>query len=375
VLRMRIFSSMTSAGKRFLRSHNTITTGLEKASFLFFLLLAAMLVSGCDHSPEIIRISGSKMGTSYHVTVVADQPAPADLAEQIDQALSAVDQSMSTYKSQSELSQFNRLPHSQQVVVSDQFWAVLQTSEKIWRQSGGAFDPTVGPVVDLWGFGPQAGEDLIPDDSKIAAALENTGFQHLVLNRADQAISKQKPIALDLSAVAKGYAVDQVAELLEMLALPDYLVEVGGEMRLSGSNPEGKPWRVAIEQPSLLPQVQQVIEIYSGAVATSGDYRNYFEKEGQRYSHTIDPRNGKPVTHKLASVTVIADRCADADAWATALTVLGEEEGMRLANQYAIAVYMLVRDGADFRVTSSSAFKPYLQGSPDSQGPIDENRP
>lgn len=353
-----------------MKSHKTNTTGLEKASFLFFLLISFSLLSGCDHAPEIIKISGSKMGTTYHVTIVADQPAPADLAEQIDRALSAVDQSMSTYKSQSELSQFNRLPLSEQVKASDQFWAVLQTSEKIWRQSAGAFDPSVGPVVDLWGFGPQASQDRIPEDSEIAAALENAGFEHLLFNRSEQAISKQKAIALDLSAVAKGYAVDQVAELLEMLALPDYLVEVGGEMRLSGSNPEGNPWRVAIELPSLMPQVQQVIEIHNGAVATSGDYRNYFEKEGVRYSHTIDPRSGKTITHNLASVTVIEDHCADADAWATALMVLGEEEGIRIANQYAIPAYMLVREGDGFRVISSTAFEPYLQDSLDSSDEI-----
>jgi thiamine biosynthesis lipoprotein len=356
---------MTSAGKGFMKSHKTNLTGLEKASFLFFTLLTFALVSGCDHAPEVIKISGSKMGTSYHVTIVADQPAPADLAEQIDQVLSAVDQSMSTYKTQSELSQFNRLPISEQVQASDQLWAVLQTSEKVWRESSGAFDPTVGPVVDLWGFGPVATEDKIPEDQAIAAALTNSGFEYLLLNSSDQAISKQKAIALDLSAVAKGYAVDQVADLLEMRALPDYLVEVGGEMRLSGTNPEGAPWRIAIELPSLMPQVQQIVAINNSAVATSGDYRNYFEKDGVRYSHTIDPRNGKPITHNLASVTVMADRCADADAWATALMVLGEEEGMRIANQYSIPAYMLIREGETFRVLSSSAFQPYLKNTED----------
>jgi len=348
-----------------MKSHKTNLTGLEKASFLFFTLLIFVLVSGCDHAPEIIKLSGSKMGTSYHVTIVADQPAPADLADQIDQLLSAVDQSMSTYKSQSELSQFNRLPVSQQAKASDQLWAVLQTSEKIWRESSGAFDPTVGPVVDLWGFGPVVTEDEIPADQEIATALANSGFEHMLLNRSEQTISKQKTIALDLSAVAKGYAVDQVADLLEMLALPDYLVEVGGEMRLSGTNPEGNPWRVAIELPSLMPQVQQVVAVNNSAVATSGDYRNYFEKDGVRYSHTIDPRNGKPITHNLASVTVMADRCADADAWATALMVLGEEEGMRIANKFSIPAYMLIREGETFRVLSSSAFEPYLKNTED----------
>ena len=182
----------------------------------------------------------------------------------------------------------------------------------------------------------------------------------LSFNSEEQAISKLKPIALDLSAVAKGYAVDQVADLLEMLALPDYLVEVGGEMRLSGANAEGKPWRVAIELPSLMPQVERVVDINNGAVATSGDYRNYFEEEGVRYSHTIDPRTGVPISHKLASVTVMAERCADADAWATALMVLGESEGLAIANQLSLPVYMLIREGDGFRVTSSNAFEPYL---------------
>ena len=340
--------------------NTTKLPGLARVPTLLFLLLAFILSSGCDHAPEVIKISGSKMGTSYHITIVADQPAPADLAEQIDRVLSEVDQSMSTWKTQSELSQFNRLPLTEEVAASNQLWAVLQTSRQIWQQSRGAFDPTVGPVVDLWGFGPVPTQDQVPADAEIAAALASTGFQHLSLNSEAQAISKLKPVSLDLSAVAKGYAVDQVADLLEMLALPDYLVEVGGEMRLGGANAEGKPWRVAIELPSLIPQVERVVSINTGAIATSGDYRNYFEKEGVRYSHTIDPRSGKPITHKLASVTVMAQRCADADAWATALMVLGEEEGLALANQLNLPVYMLIRDGEGFRVASSAAFKPYL---------------
>ena len=335
-------------------------TGLVKASFLLSALLSLLLLAGCDHAPEIVQISGSKFGTSYHITIVADQPAPADLAEQIDEALDVVDLAMSTYKSESELSQFNRLPVGQEAVASAGLWTVLQTSRQIWQHSAGAFDPTVGPLVDLWGFGPQMTHDRIPEDDEISQALASIGYQHLIFNADKQSISKDSALNLDLSAVAKGYAVDQVAELLEMLALPDYLVEVGGEMRVSGLNPKGQPWRIAIETPDAMGQVNNIIALESAAVATSGDYRNYFEKDGKRYSHSIDPRTGRPIEHRLASVTVVADRCIDADAWATAFLVMGDEAALEIANQQSIAVYMLVKADGQFAARYSDAFKPYL---------------
>ena len=335
-------------------------TGLVKASFLLSALVSFLLLSGCDHAPEIVQISGSKFGTSYHITLVADQPAPADLAEQIDEVLDVVDLAMSTYKSESELSLFNRLPLGEEVGASPELWTVLQTSRQIWQQSAGAFDPSVGPLVDLWGFGPQMTNDRIPEDNEIAQALASIGYQHLILNSANQSISKDLALRLDLSAVAKGYAVDQVADLLEMLALPDYLVEVGGEMRVSGRSPNGHPWRIAIETPDALGQVDNIIVLESAAVATSGDYRNYFEKDGKRYSHSIDPRTGRPIEHRLASVTVVADRCIDADAWATAFLVMGDEAALEIANQQSIAVYMLVKADEQFSAVYSDAFKQYL---------------
>jgi thiamine biosynthesis lipoprotein len=336
-------------------------TGLSNgASFLLsaLLLLSLVALSGCDSRPEIIKISGSKMGTSYNITVVADQPAPADLEQRIEAALDFIDQSMSAYKTDSEISHFNAQPVAEPQMISPQFADVLDISKLIWEQSGGAFDPTVGPLVDLWGFGPVPTDDVVPSHPQIAQALEAIGYQHLSIDM--QVISKSAPIRLDLSAVAKGYAVDQVADLLEMLALPDYLVEIGGEMRLGGSNPQGQPWRIAVEMPAIIPQVQRVISAHDVAIATSGDYRNYFEQDGVRYSHTIDPRTGKPVRHGLASVTVVGETCAEADAWATALMVLGEEQGMVLADKLGLAIYMLVKDGEEFKALSSEAFEPYL---------------
>jgi thiamine biosynthesis lipoprotein len=351
---------MTLVGK--LLQSMTVTRLLNKASFLV-LINVVLLLTGCDYGPEIIKISGSKMGTTYHVTVVADQPAPDDLAKRIDAVLDIVDHSMSTYKAASELSQFNDLAVGSSQPISADFARVLEVSKTVWELSGGAFDPTVGPLVDLWGFGPKA-TNVVPEQVQIDAAKAELGFQYLVLNNRD--LVKTKPVRLDLSAVAKGYAVDLVADLLEMLALPDYLVEVGGEMRLSGSNPEGMPWRVAIELPSLMPQVQRIISVQDMAVATSGDYRNYFEQQGVRYSHTIDSRTGRPITHSLASVTVLAERCADADAWATSFMVLGDKEGMALANKLDIPLYMLIKDGAEFKAIHSRAFEPYLNAQNES---------
>ena len=338
---------------------------LNKASFSFncvLLFTFIALLGGCNRGPEIIKISGSKMGTSYHVTIVADQPAPADLAKQIEQTLDRVDQSMSTYKVDSEISQFNQLDVGQRLVISDDFDQVLRITRKVWQKSGGTLDPTVGPLVDIWGFGPTFTGDVVPSDSAIQRSLASIGFDAVnrTVNNQQILLSKSRPLRLDLSAVAKGYAVDLVADLLEMNALPDYLVEVGGETRVSGLNPEGDPWRLAIESPSLTEAVAQVLNLEAGAVATSGDYRNYFERDGVRYSHTIDPRSGRPTTHSVASVTVVADTCAEADAWATALMVMNSDQAVDLANELKIPVYIVARQDKGYTVSYSETFTPLL---------------
>ena len=294
------------------------------------------------------------MGTSYHITIVADQLPPEDLEQQIERLLSKVDNSMSTYKKDSEISQFNRLPIGQTMTISQEFAEVVEISQKIWQLSNGAFDPTIGPLVDLWGFGPGERHDSIPSSETIALTQAKIGFDSVVLK--EQTLSKTKSVALDLSAVAKGYAVDRVANLLEMLALPDYLVEIGGEIRVSGFNSDGIAWRIAMELPQLFAEVDRVINITDIAVATSGDYRNYFEKDGVRYSHTIDPKTGMPIDHNLASVTVLSPSCAEADAWATAFSVIGAEQGLALANKLNLAAYMLVRENEEFVSKSSVSF-------------------
>ena len=328
------------------------------ASWRSLVILVSLLILGCSSKPEVIEISGSKMGTSYHITVIADQLPPEDLDQQIEQLLSKVDSSMSTYKKDSEISHFNRLPVGQTMTISQEFFEVVKISRKIWQLSSGAFDPTIGPLVDLWGFGPDGRHDSIPSSKTIERIKEKIGFDAVIL--VGQTLSKHKPVELDLSAVAKGYAVDRVADLLEMLALPDYLVEIGGEIRVSGFNADGIAWRIALEQPQLFAEVDKIIDLTDIAIATSGDYRNYFERDGVRYSHTISPKTGKPIVHNLASVSVLSNSCAEADAWATAFSVLGAEQSLGLAQDLGIATYMLVRENGQFVSKVSNDFESYL---------------
>ena len=328
------------------------------ASWRCVFVLVIIALYGCSNKPEVLTISGTKMGTSYQITVIADQLPPDDLEQQIEQLLAKVDNSMSTYKKDSEISQFNRLPVGQTMTVSQEFAEVVKISRQIWQLSNGAFDPTIGPLVDLWGFGPDERHESIPSSKTIELTKAQIGFDSVVLD--EYKLSKTKAVSIDLSAVAKGYAVDRVADLLEILALPDYLVEIGGEIRVSGFNADGVAWRIAMEQPQLFAEVDRVINITNIAVATSGDYRNYFEKDGVRYSHTIDPVTGRPIVHNLASVTVLTQSCAEADAWATAFSVLGVEQSLKLAEQLDIAAYMLVRQNEQFVPRTSEAFNLFL---------------
>ncbi len=319
-------------------------------------LVAVILLAGCDSKPEIIKISGEELGTQYRITVVADQPAPDDLSDLIAALIGSVDKSMSTYRSDSELSLFNRSAINKSMRISEDFANVLALSNEVWEASGFLFDPTVGPLVDLWGFGPRVfADDRVPPAQEIQSALSKMGFGAVLLNLDDQdyLLSKSQNVRIDLSGIAKGYAVDLVANKLEMLALTDYLVEIGGEVRVSGNNPIGKPWRVAIEIPQMTGGVQHVLELQDRALATSGDYRNFFEFEGKRYSHLIDPRDGYPVEHSTVSSTVIMDSCAKADAWSTAFLIMGQKQAMTIANQRGIAVYIITRSANGFKAFKS----------------------
>ena len=325
-----------------------------------------LVTAGCGFvdptSAEFRTFQGETMGTMYEVTVVESPVAPdagEHLGQLIDDQLSGIDSAMSTYDPESELSRFNRSLSTEWFPVSGDTFRVFQHAREISELSGGAFDVTVGSLVEAWGFGPSGQADAIPSDDEIERLLGSVGYQRIELDETIPAIRKTSPaVSTDLSAIAKGYAVDRVAELLDREGHESYLVEIGGEVRARGRHPDGRPWRVGIERPGDGPTVvRQIVTLTDAALATSGDYRNYFQRDGVRFSHTIDPRTGRPVTHGLASVSVIDPLCVRADAVATALEVLGPEDGYALAVERDWAVLLMIRQAdGDFHEQMSPAF-------------------
>ncbi len=324
------------------------------------------LLCACSEAPGPVRLSGETMGTSWHVTVIAipDSPAVATLQQGIETVLEAVNQSMSTYRDDSEISRFNALPVDEWFAVSPDFYTVLSTAMAISWQSNGAYDVTVAPLVDLWGFGPAGTVSEPPSDDAVTEVLERVGQDHLRLDGESQRLLKRSPVSLDFSSIAKGFAVDRVAQWLSEQGLQDYLVEVGGEMRLAGRSPRGDTWRIAIERPDSADRAaEEAIRVSEVGVATSGDYRNFFEIDGKRYSHSIDPRRGYPVAHDLVSVTVVHPSAMVADGWATALVVLGYEDAMAVAQAQGLAVYFIRRQGEAFHASHTPAFSQYLESA------------
>jgi thiamine biosynthesis lipoprotein len=324
-------------------------------------ILCLLLLAGCSQ-PELVVIHGNTMGTTYSVKVVADDVDDVDevaLKAQIDARLVDINNLMSTYIPDSELSRFNRAPVGEWFAISDETMAVMQLAAEIATLSAGSFDVSVGPLVNLWGFGPNPGPDHVPAPEQIQAVLANIGFRHLSFKPG--AMRRETDLYVDLSAIAKGYGVDQLAELLSAQGLAHYLVEIGGELRASGSNVRQEPWRIAVELPEASQRAPyKVIELQNMGMATSGDYRNYFEQDGVRYSHTIDPVDGYPIRHNTASVTVLAPTTARADALATAVNVMGAERGLALAEAQGLAVFVILKHPDGFEARHSSAFAPYL---------------
>ena len=332
---------------------------------VFFALVMAAL-AGCSFKPEqqVWEISGPIFGTRYHVSVVMEdnQARLQQLASGIDQALEGVDAAMSTWREDSELSRFNALSdQSGWTELSAPLHTVLLEAEAVSVLTQGAFDITIGPVVNLWGFGPNARPDTVPDDAVLAQVLRGTGHDKIELRNQPPGIRTSEQQYLDLSAIAKGYGVDEVARYLAAEGVSGYLVEIGGEVSVAGRKPDGSAWRLAIETPGdEAEQVNRVIALDSGALATSGDYRNYYEFNGQRYSHTLNPQTGKPITHNLASVTVIAENCMRADALATGFNVMGFDDAMALAIRENIPAYFIVRGEAGFETHHTPAFSSFI---------------
>lgn len=323
------------------------------------MLLSLFVLVGCSGEAKHFMIRGETMGTTYQVTVLGEPEDKAVLAQEIDQLLLILNDIASTYIEDSELNEFNRAPIGEWITVSPALYSMFEMAMEVAWLSNGAFDITVAPLVNAWGFGPMGRVEQRPNAIAQRELLARVSYQHLELDLSRQQVRKKADIEVDLSAIAKGYAVDELAAWIDRRGYSDYLVEIGGEIKVAGESPRGDPWRVAVESPDAREGVRTAIAIRDIAVATSGDYRNYYEEDGMRFSHTIDPRSGEPVQHSLASVTVLADTAAYADALATAFSVMGPEKTLKLAEQEGIAVYLIHKQGDGFVSKASSAFKPY----------------
>ena len=321
-------------------------------------LILVFLLSGCANNSSVekypFNFSGPTMGTSFSVKAsqLPEGVKTYRLETLIKNRLDEINQRMSTYISDSEVALINSSTNPGATFISLELEKIILQAREISELSDGAFDITVAPLVNLWGFGPDKMENKAPKAEEIQQVLEVVGFKNLVINKRVVTLAKTLPgVAMDLSSLAKGYAVDEVAKVLDKQGITDYMVEIGGELHIKGKNLEGNNWRIAIEKPdadAAMLEFQRVLSITDIALATSGDYHNYFEQDGKRFSHTIDPRTGYPITHKLASVTVLSDTTMKADAWATALMVLGEEEGYKIAEQQKLAAFFIIKTDQGF---------------------------
>ena len=344
-----------------------MTTLMALAMGVFLLGLWWLIPQVPTYSlPQVHTLGGSTMGTTWQVQVSTLNPtALSATGEQIVATLQRLDsQVFSTYSVDSELSRLNSTPIGVALTVSRELQEVLLLARTINSQSFGTFDVTVGSLVNLWGFGP-APVQQVPSDDAIKEAMERLGASQYVIDVREGTVQRSADITLDLSAIAKGYAVDRVAELLQKAGYFHFLVEIGGEVRAQGWRAPLQSWNLAIEIPDA-GEVQQALALVDNlgepiALAGSGDYRNYFEQAGKRYSHEINPLTGRPIDHALAAVTVMAETAVEADAWATAMMVLGPVDGPLLAERRGLAVYFIIRADQGWESRYTPAFEPYLR--------------
>jgi thiamine biosynthesis lipoprotein len=296
-------------------------------------------------SAAVQHLHGETMGTTWSVSLVASPDVPLEnIRAGIQHELDVVNSQMSTRDPASDLCAFNRAPADSWQVLPAAFFNVLQCALEVARQSGGAYDPTVGHLVDRWGFGPASETRQRPSDQEIVALRESPDWTRLALDVPQLAAYQPGGACLDLSAIAKGFAVDQVARRLEALNVESCLVEIGGELRGHGIKPDGTPWWVRLETPAEIDDGSgMIVALHNLSAATSGDYRRFFQEDGTRYSHTLDPRTGRPIANGVASVTVLHTECILADAYSTAMTVLGAQEGMALASRLQLAARFICR--------------------------------
>lgn len=336
---------------------------MKQSYTLVLALFMALLLSSCTEPPQSAQqhhLQGKTMGTYYSVKFYADNtPDLTALQQQLDEELELINDLMSTYRPDSELMRFNSQHSTDVVPLSPQTTKVIAEAIRVGLKSGGILDITVGPLVELWGFGAAGRIERAPTAEQIAAITPYVGIDKLELTEAGLRKLDSR-VALDLSTIAKGYGVDRLAEILLSQGISQFLVDIGGDMRVGAAKPDGL-WRLAIEKPVAAGRaVQRIIVLENISLATSGDYRNYFEQDGVRFSHLIDPRSGQPIQHKTVSSTVLHPDAITADAYATTLNVMAADEAMAFAEQYNIAVFIVEKTADGFVERFSTAFTPYI---------------
>ena len=327
------------------------------------LLLCLLLLSACEPAPTLERFGGPTMGSSYSIQYVRQPggPAPEQVQAEVEAILQVVDVQYSTYRGDSTVSRFNQLPANQCLAIDSDMRALVSFGQLLAEQSQGAFDLTVEPLLDLWGFGPQARELHVPEPQALARVRQRVGYRHLRLE--GDTLCKDAAIELDFNSIAAGHAVDLIAAHLQVLGIDNFLAEATGELKAVGRKPDGSAWRVALELPREDRQIaRQVIDVQDLAVSTSGDYRHYFEDNGRRYSHTFDARLGRPVGHDLAAVTVLDASALRADGYSTLLLILGPQQGWDFAMAHGIAAVLVTRSGGGFVSRGTPAFERALKG-------------
>lgn len=337
--------------------------GKRPAAGVHWWVLLCVGLTACRPSPVTTdqALVGQTMGTTYSIKLVPFEGMPflTEVSRDISAELEQVNAQMSTYLTTSELSRFNASKSTDWVPVSPATAAVVEQSLELTRLTEGAFDVTVGPLVNLWGFGPGPRSGRAPSEAAIAEVLRYVGADKLQVRASPPALKKAHPqLQVDLSAIAKGHGVDRVAQRLDSLGFTAYFVEIGGEVRCRGRKLDGAAWQVGIERPSSAERsVQRVLPLVDRSLATSGNYRNYFEEAGHQFSHTIDPRSGRPVEDSIASASVTADSCALADGIATGLMAAGFEKGLELAERHGWSVLLLrPLPGGELEIAQSSSF-------------------
>lgn len=323
----------------------------------YFLVLFVAL-SGCGNGDSMESFGGPTMGSTYSIKYLrhAGLPAPTEVRVQVEKILAEVDQQMSTYRSDSDIERFNSLPANRCQKMPAPILKLVRVGERLSEQSEGSFDLTLEPLLNLWGFGPQARNEKVPSAQALAEVRPRVGYQHLRID-GDQ-LCKDAAVEVDFNSIAAGYAVDTIAAKLEAMGIHNYLAEATGELKAAGKKLDGSSWRIALEEPRDDQQVaERIIAVDGYGVSTSGDYRNYFEQDGRRYSHTFDARAGAPVSHTLASVTVIHPSALMADGLSTLLLILGPERGWDYAEKHDIGAFFVIRADTGFVIRTNQAFE------------------